>query len=223
MKGRVASYISNKKYGFITGEDGESYFLHYSNLSNKNHESRLSRGVVVNFEPTPVPKGLSASCVDVPEVFFTTELVDFFMTKNSNPKFGQIEKKYTLRTRFIQNPNSAREFIKYLAIDSGCNAILNLTYETDTFSEGNYQYTVFAFQGDFAVVTTKTPCASKQQAIDSLKTIENTLSEFDEKFLKIEENEIRARKKQFKRSNVGYYIALTFAVIMTIIGFMGTS
>jgi cold shock CspA family protein len=39
MKGRVASYITNKKYGFITGEDGESYFLHFSNLSDKKYES----------------------------------------------------------------------------------------------------------------------------------------------------------------------------------------
>jgi hypothetical protein len=105
-------------------------------------------------------RGLSASCIVVPEVFFTTELVDFFMTKNSNPKFGQIEKKYTLRTRFIKNPNFAKEFIKQLAIDSGCNAILNLTNETDTFSAGNYQYTVHAFKGDFAIVSSKAPCAS---------------------------------------------------------------
>jgi hypothetical protein len=43
--------------------------------------------------------------------------------------------------------------------------------------------------------------------------MENTLTDFNEKFLKIEENEIRVRIKQFKSSNVGYYIALAFVGI----------
>ena len=72
-------------------------------------------------------------------------------------------------------------------------------------------------------MSSKVPSASKQQAIDSLKTMENTLTDFNKKFLKIEENEIRARRKQFESSNVGYYIALAFVGIFYILNLLGTS
>ena len=68
MRGKVVSYISTKKYGFITGDDGESYFLHFSSLLDKANEKKLLKNVVVEFDPTPTPKGMSAKKVHVPVV-----------------------------------------------------------------------------------------------------------------------------------------------------------
>jgi cold shock CspA family protein len=42
VRGKVVSYISQKKYGFITGEDDESYFLHSSSLLDKANEKKIT-------------------------------------------------------------------------------------------------------------------------------------------------------------------------------------
>ncbi|MDO8253174.1 cold-shock protein [Shewanella algae] len=43
MKGKVVSYVSSKKFGFINGDDGESYFLHVSALVNRSDEAKLDK------------------------------------------------------------------------------------------------------------------------------------------------------------------------------------
>lgn len=89
IKGKVVSYLASKKYGFINGEDGESYFFHFSHLSDKSDEEKLIKGVVVEFDPVPSPKGLAAQRISVPEVYFRTTPVDFIMSKHKNPRVGQ--------------------------------------------------------------------------------------------------------------------------------------
>lgn len=45
MYGRVTKYFQNRGYGFIYGEDGNTYFIHHSNLYGEHLES----GYYVNF------------------------------------------------------------------------------------------------------------------------------------------------------------------------------
>ena len=216
MKGKVVSYISTKKYGFITGDDGESYFLHASSLLDKSNESKLVKDVIVEFEPTPTPKGMSAKKIKIPEVYFKKHLVDFFTTKKSHPKYGNVEKSHSINTRFFKDPNEGREHIKQLAIKSGCNAILNLSFEKNTFSSGNYQYTVHAFKGDLALVSGESPCGNKQLEIDSHEEFKSFMSIFDEKFKAIQEIENEARRKQLEKNHTGYFIfiGILFLVFM---------
>jgi len=49
LKGKVVSYLAAKKYGFIQGDDGESYFLHFSELLDKKDEGKLVKGSMVHF------------------------------------------------------------------------------------------------------------------------------------------------------------------------------
>jgi len=203
VKGKVVSYISTKKYGFIIGDDGESYFLHFSSLLDKANENKLVKGVIVEFDPIPTPKGMSAKKVNVPEVHFRKHLIDFFITKRSQPKYGSIEKSHSINTRFFKDPNEGREYIKQLAIQSGCNAILNFGFEKNTFSSGNYQYTVHAFKGDFSLVSGESPCDDKQLELDSHKEFEFLMSNFDRKFKTIYEIENEVRMKQLETSNSG--------------------
>ena len=55
MKGTIAFYNSKKRWGFIDGEDGESYFLHHSNIIDKNIP--LSEGFEVEFKPETSERG----------------------------------------------------------------------------------------------------------------------------------------------------------------------
>jgi len=59
MKGIVAQF-GTKGYGFITGDDGEKYFVHQKNVYNK---SRLRADTRVKFRVETSEKGLVA--VDV--------------------------------------------------------------------------------------------------------------------------------------------------------------
>lgn len=45
MYGRVTRYFQDRGYGFIYGEDGNTYFIHHSNL----HGEHLERGYYVHF------------------------------------------------------------------------------------------------------------------------------------------------------------------------------
>jgi len=47
MYGRVTKYFQDRKYGFILGEDGNTYFIHCSNL----HGEHIDNGYYVYFKP----------------------------------------------------------------------------------------------------------------------------------------------------------------------------
>lgn len=62
MLGRVRTYDKQKKFGFISGDDGIDYFFHESeiNVPSKN----LSAGYTVQFNTSngyPNPKALNVS------------------------------------------------------------------------------------------------------------------------------------------------------------------
>lgn len=216
MKGRVVSYVTTKKYGFVTGDDGETYFLHFSDLFNKFDEEKLIKGVRVEFEPIPTPKGLSAKKVKVPEVHFKKKLTKFFVSRKSLPKYGCVVNSHSISTRFFKDLNEGREHIKHLAMKSGCNAILELSFERDTFSDDNYHYTVHAFKGKFALVVEMIPCDNAQIQLDSHRSIEELSLSFDEKFKEVKAIEDNARVKQFavpKSYGIGYWVFVIIIIL----------
>lgn len=64
MTGIVAQF-GTKGYGFITGDDGEKYFVHQKNIYNK---SRLSGDTRVKFKVESSEKGLVAVDVKLEKV-----------------------------------------------------------------------------------------------------------------------------------------------------------
>ena len=65
MKTGVVKWFNNAKgFGFISGEDGNDYFVHYSNINAKGFRS-LEEGQAVSFEVTEGAKGPVASNVTV--------------------------------------------------------------------------------------------------------------------------------------------------------------
>lgn len=62
----IVKWFSPKKgYGFITMEDGQDVFVHYSAIAGNGFRS-LKEGEKVNFEVTQGPKGLQAANVSRP-------------------------------------------------------------------------------------------------------------------------------------------------------------
>jgi cold shock CspA family protein len=201
VKGKIISYISAKKFGFICGDDGESYFLHVSSLLDKANESKLVKDVVVEFEPTETPKGLAAKQVHVPDVNFKKQLVAFFTAKSNQPRYGHVVARHTLSTRFFKDQNEGRSHIKQLAADIGCNAILNTNVEKVTFSEGGEDFTMHSFSGDFALVTEDVPCNIDTECAESVGSIEAKVTAVAGQFQRVNNTEIKAKAKQLRKSN----------------------
>jgi CspA family cold shock protein len=60
--GTVKWFSPKKGYGFITMEDGQEVFVHYSAIDGSGFRS-LEQGEKVQFEVNQGPKGLQASAV----------------------------------------------------------------------------------------------------------------------------------------------------------------
>jgi CspA family cold shock protein len=61
-QGKVKWFNSQKGYGFITTDEGEDVFVHYSAISGSGFRT-LDEGQRVSFEVTQGPKGLQAANV----------------------------------------------------------------------------------------------------------------------------------------------------------------
>jgi CspA family cold shock protein len=62
--GTVKFFISDKGYGFITQDEGEDVFVHYSNIQGTGYRS-LTEGQRVEFDVAPGRKGNEAQNVRV--------------------------------------------------------------------------------------------------------------------------------------------------------------
>jgi cold shock protein len=59
MKGTVKWFNAKKGYGFITTEEGEDIFVHFSSIQGEGYKS-LNEGDKVEFEKTSDQKGAKA-------------------------------------------------------------------------------------------------------------------------------------------------------------------
>lgn len=65
IKGNIKWYDAKKGYGFITGEDGVDYFVHFSGVKKARHYTGFDANDEVTFEITEGKKGPQASGVEL--------------------------------------------------------------------------------------------------------------------------------------------------------------
>jgi cold shock CspA family protein len=112
--GIVRSFVASKAYGFIAGDDGESYFVH---LSEVQGGEALITDQRVTFVPRPSPKGFKATRV-IPGVGPTAiyeEPTHFLVTNAPQPL--DVDVILVMRDGWAESndPNRARQELIDLA------------------------------------------------------------------------------------------------------------
>jgi cold shock protein len=64
MNGTVKWFNSEKGFGFITGEDGNDVFAHFSQIKSNGYKN-LEEGQKVSFDVVKGPKGLQAENITI--------------------------------------------------------------------------------------------------------------------------------------------------------------
>lgn len=135
MRGRITNYFKDKKYGFITGEDGINYFFHNEHFLDETETLFLRKGQKVQFLSSFNDKGYFASKIFVNEMPQSQEQEE----KNNDL---EVDKEYVYK-----NVKSGIKVIKWFTgvyllfvfcIVSGVIYIIyTYVYPKFTFSQGN--------------------------------------------------------------------------------------
>ncbi len=60
MNGKIKWYKKEKGYGFITGDDGKDYFVHYTSLPQDMQDAREDDNLKVTFDLKDTDRGPQA-------------------------------------------------------------------------------------------------------------------------------------------------------------------
>jgi cold shock CspA family protein len=165
LRGIIKSYLSEKQYGFIKGDDGKDYFFHQNSLKNKQDIDKLCEGLYLEFDQEATPKGYSATKISLldKDIILKYEIPDDIYTSNSSHIKGWniIENSNWLVIGSSRNsPDSAKADLKSKAKPIGANSLINVKYIKTTGSEagtgrGTHYYTIHNFKGQAVNIAKK--------------------------------------------------------------------
>ena len=158
MTGQVERFDSIKRYGFIRGADGQSYFFHLTDIIGQAAPALWQH---VTFLPIATPRGPRA------------QRVILGVEPHRQPQHVRVEPDRFIITRYdtvrgyvitqvlsqgcwaeSNDPNVAKDNLQQVARGLGANAIVNLKLDKYSKQDGcsNYYYTMHRFYGDAVVV-----------------------------------------------------------------------
>lgn len=190
MTGIVKTFLPEKQYGFIKGDDGKDYFFHESNLLRKDLKHKICEGLFVHFEQKATPKGYSALDVVVHEIdenkikFIVPTTVE--TSKSDTFKDWEVVyvSNFVLHGSSRNSPDEAKKELLSLAKHCNANGIIELEYYKTTGSEmsnnfnlfGTYHYTIHNFKGRLVGIGRKSMFGINTK--EELSKIENNIKHF---------------------------------------------
>lgn len=167
MIGTVTSYLSDKNYGFIKGEDGKDYFFHDSSLKDKKDINKLCEDLVLEFEQKATAKGYSAVNIRLLDDNITLKynIPDtVYVSKQDEIKGWEVieESDWIITGTSSESPDSAKEDLINKANLIGANAIFYTNYYKTTGSEagtgrGIHHFTIHNYKGRAMNIGKKVP------------------------------------------------------------------
>lgn len=173
MKGRVKTYLSNKGYGFIKGDDGKDYFFHVDEFKTSKEVENICEETYVDFEQAVTPKGYKAvQCKLLNEIEVNTYVTpnNFMTSKTKTVKGWELLEtgNWMVFGSSKDSPDQAKQFAINRAKKVGANVIFDLEYYKTTGEEDNrsifdspnykggvYRYTIHNFSARTGIVGKK--------------------------------------------------------------------
>ncbi len=191
MIGTVTSYLSDKNYGFIKGEDGKDYFFHDSSLKDKKDINKLCEDLVLEFEQKATAKGYSAVNIRLLDDNITLKynIPDtVYVSKQDEIKGWEVieESDWIITGTSSESPDSAKEDLINKANLIGANAIFYTNYYKTTGSEagtgrGIHHFTIHNYKGRAMNIGKKS--ANGKYSVQDLTTINKQASELKDYYL----------------------------------------
>lgn len=167
MKGVIKTYVPEKKYGFIKGDDEKDYFFHLGAFKDPRHKDKICDEMLVEFEPTPTPKGYRAqncSLLDPSDVTTFAVPDEFLTSKEMTIKGWEIIEMgdWIVHGSSRASPDEARKDLIDSAMRVKANALVDTTYYRTTGSEagtgkGIHHYTIHNFRARIVIVARRSP------------------------------------------------------------------
>lgn len=163
MQGVVKTFLLEKKYGFIKGDDGKDYFFHAGAFKDKQQVEKICEEVRVNFEQAATAKGYQAkqcSLVNAEDVKTFIVPEKFIVSKSDNIKGWETieDGEWIVHGCSRYSPDAARKEMISRAEPLGANALVSVEYYKETGAEagtslhGVHKFTIHCFRGRVVVV-----------------------------------------------------------------------
>ncbi len=221
MKGIIKTYLPEKKYGFIKGDDGKDYFFHESEFTDKNQLGKICEDAFVNFNQKATPKGYKAqNCRLInPSDVLTYIVPDEFLTSRSNNIKGWdvIEQgQWMVDGSSRDSPEAAKKNVIGNAAQVGANALLNLEYYKTTGSEagtgdGTHHFTIHNFRARVVTIA-KRNSKGQYKAEDLCGLNARALSLKENLVEKTKQSEDKSKNKRI----ISWVVVLIIGVIVAV-------
>lgn len=155
MQGIVKSFLPQKQYGFIRGDDGRDYFFHASHFKKRSDVGNIFEGVAVAFDQAATPKGYSARSITLAGAYAEVRYAvpdEVYVSRGDAIKGWEVIDRsgWTIHSASRGSMDEARSELLRRARELGANAVLNMEYRKTTGSEngtgnGTHHFTIHNF------------------------------------------------------------------------------
>ena len=205
MQGVVKTFLPEKKYGFIKGDDGKDYFFHVRAFKDKQQVEKICEEVRIDFEQVATPKGYQAkqcSLVNAEDVKTFIVPETFIVSKLDNIKGWETieDGEWVVHGCSRDSPDAARKEMISRAESLGANALVSAEYYKETGSEegtslhGEHKFTIHCFRGRMVVVAKRN--ALGHQKMSDLLGMNSRATALKENFMERYDKEMRRYKVQ---------------------------
>lgn len=166
MKGTITTYLPEKKYGFIKGDDGKDYFFHEDEFRDRNQIAKLCEEAFVAFDQQATPKGYKAkncSLIEPSKIVSYATPNEFVVSRSNGVRGWDVLERgnWVVHGSSEESPDSARLDAIEAAKQVGANALLELEYyKTRGFEpgegKGTHYFTIHNFRGRVATLAKRT-------------------------------------------------------------------
>jgi len=208
MQGEIKTFVPEKGYGFIKGDDDKDYFFHVSSFKDQNQFDGICEAAVVSFEQAATSKGYQAKkCVLLNSSSVKTYIVpeDFITSKSDTVKGWEIIEKgdwivHGSSSDSGQSPNVAKRNAIHNAEKIGANALLELEYYKTTGAKpsdshssfGTYNFTIHHYRGRIAKVAKRNSKGSYK--LGELEGLNEDAEQLKERLVKETRSNIKRHK-----------------------------